>query len=70
MSNNMEKLFRENLRKFRKAKGYRQIQLSLMLGLSQDYISEVERGRVTPPLKRFFKIAEALQIEPYKFFVE
>jgi len=70
MAINTEKLFRENLRKYRKAKGYTQAKLAVLADLSQDYMSEIERGKASPSLKKIIALADALRVEPYKFFVE
>jgi len=69
MTNSTIKLLQNNIKKFRLEKGYSQIQLSMMAEISQDYLSEIERGKKTPSLKRLLIIAEALGVEPYKFFI-
>ena len=69
MAINTENLFRENLRKYRKAKGYTQAKLAVLAGLSQDYMSEIERGKASPSLKKIVALANALKVEPYKFFM-
>ncbi len=69
MANNSIEILRENIKKYRKAKGYTQIKLSLLAGLTSNYVSEIERGRYVPSLKKMFQIAEALGIEPYKLLM-
>ena len=70
MAINTEKMFRENIRKYRKAKGYTQVKLAMLADLSQDYMSEIERGKASPSLKKIIRISTALEVEPYKLFIE
>jgi len=63
MSNSAENLFRENLRKYRKAKKYTQIKLAVLAELSQDYVWQIESGRKSPSLKTITRLAEALGID-------
>lgn len=46
-----------------------QEKLSEISGISKDYLSEIERGIKTPSLKRLIIIAQALEVEVYKFFL-
>ena len=68
MSNSAEKLFRENLKKCRKAKKYTQVKLAMLAGLSQDYISHIECGRRSPSLETITRIAETLGVEVKDLF--
>lgn len=70
MAINTEKLFRENLKKYRKERGYTQIKLSILAGISQDYMSEIERGKASPSLKKIAMLADALNIEVKDLFTE
>ena len=73
MANNTEKLLqliRNNIRKYREAKKLTQVKLSLLAEVSEDYISELERGKSMPSIKLLARIADALEIEIYKFFVD
>ena len=54
--------------KYRNEKGYTQEKLSLESDISADYISEIERGKKTPSLKRLIKIADVLKVPVNKFF--
>ncbi len=58
----------KNIKKFRQEKNLTQEQLSELCDISQDYLSEIERGKKTPSLKRFILIAEKLEIPPQRFF--
>lgn len=50
----------KNIKHFRKINKLTMVELSNLTGLSQSYISEVERNIKTPSLDALFKIAEAL----------
>ncbi len=69
MANDVLELFRQNLKKYRKAKGYSQLTLAVESGVSEDYISDIERGKYPPNLKIIAKLAEALGVEPYKLLM-
>lgn len=68
MSNDVIKLMQANIKKFRLEKKLTQDKLSELTGISCDYLSEIERGKYAPSLRRFVMIAHALDIEPYRFF--
>lgn len=46
----------------REANGLSQHQLAKKLGITQTFLSEIERGRKNPSLDQFFRICEALDI--------
>lgn len=62
--NHIEK-FARNLKFYRKKAGLTQIQLCVQMDVTEEYISKIERGIRTPSLKRLFRIAEILNVEPY-----
>ena len=66
MTNSTEIILRTNIKKYREKAGLTQEQLSETAGISSDYLSEIERGKKIPSMKRFFKIAKALNLLPYK----
>lgn len=66
MTNSTIKIIKYNVKKYREKCGLTQEQLSEIAGISSDYLSEIERGKKTPSIKRLFKIAEALGIPAYK----
>ena len=70
MTNSMLEILRTNLRFFRKLKNLSQEKLGEMTDISKDYLSEIERGKKTPSLKRLILIAQALDIEVYRFFIK
>ena len=68
MTNSTIKIIQENIKKFRINKHLTQEKLSEIAGISCDYLSEIERGKKIPSLKRFIMIAKALDIPCGKFF--
>ena len=56
-------LLGNNIKKYRKAKGYRQIDLANDLDLSEDYICRVENGLKFISLRRLFKLADILEVK-------
>ena len=55
--------YRAILKKHREMKGLSQNQLAKQLGITQTFLSEIERGRKNPSLEQFFSICEALEIK-------
>ena len=70
MANSTINILKNNLKLYRKFRNLTQEQLGELSGISTDYISELERGKKVPSIKRLDLIAKALDIEVYKFFVE
>ncbi len=68
MTNSTIKIIQNNIKKYRKERNLTQEQLSELCNISTDYLSEIERGKKVPSLKRFILIAEALEIPLVKFF--
>jgi len=66
MINSVESLLKHNIKKYHEELGLTQEQLSELAGISPDYLSEIERGKKLPSMKRFFKIAKALNLLPYQ----
>lgn len=62
MANKIIKKIQENIKKYRTAKNLTQEQLGALCKISHDYISEIERGKKVPSLKRLIIIAEQLDI--------
>ena len=69
MANSTTEVLKYNLKYYRHAQNLTQEQLGELSGISTDYISELERGKKVPSIKRLDKIAKALNIEIYKFFI-
>lgn len=58
----MRKLVGSNAARIRKEKGLTQEELSVRCGLSQQYISGLERGRRNPTIVTVYEIASALGV--------
>ncbi|MBE7707578.1 MAG: helix-turn-helix transcriptional regulator [Cyanobacteria bacterium SIG27] len=68
MTNSTIELICKNIKKYRIKKNLTQEQLSELCEISTDYLSEIERCKKTPSLKRFILIAEKLKVPFEKFF--
>ena len=55
------------LKEIRVEKKLTQIKLAELAGISQGYLSELERNRKSPTLRQVCKIADALNVHPDKF---
>lgn len=53
---------RNNLKKIREDKNISQTELSILSGISQNYISEIEAGKKLPSLTILEKIATGLEV--------
>ena len=69
MTNSTIQTVQKNIKKYRKLKGLTQLKLSLLAGVSKEYITSIELGKRTPSIKRLDMIAKALKIDIYKFFI-
>lgn len=66
MATNIIELVRNKIKYYRKINNLTQEDLSEKSGISSDYISEIERGKKNPSIKRLYIIADVLNIEAYK----
>jgi len=57
----MRKLVGDNCARLRKAKGWTQEQLAERSGLTQQYLSDLERGKRNPTIVTIYEIAQALE---------
>ena len=64
------KVFGSNLRKYRIESGFSQEKFAEKCGLHRTYISAVECYRRSISLENIQKIADALEVETYKLFLE
>lgn len=64
------KVFGTNLRKYRNEIGVSQEKFAEMCGLHRTYISDIERFQRSIALENVQKIADALNIDTYKLFME
>lgn len=67
---NIVRVFGSNLKKYRVAIGLSQEAFAEKCGLHRTYISAIECYRRSIALENVQRIADALEIEPYKLFLE
>ena len=60
----MRKLIGRNVRAARVARGMTQEKLADISGFSQQYISDLERGRRNPTIVSLYELAQALRVTP------
>ena len=60
----MRKVVGGNVRAVRQARGMTQEQLAEQSGFSQQYISDLERGRRNPTIVSLYELAQALKSTP------
>lgn len=70
MANKIRKIVQNNIKKYRLEKGLTQLELALESSLTESYISKIERNLAIPSITSLVKIARALDVEPYKFFIK
>lgn len=58
--------FGRTLRRYRKAKGWSQEQLALECGHQRVFISWLETGKKQATITTVFRLAEALDVEPFE----
>ena len=66
----LKRIFIKNLKKFRNNRGFSQMKLAELCGTTLSYIGEIEIGRRFPSLKLIEKIGQALDVEPFRFFID
>lgn len=64
------KIFGRNLKKYRILRGLSQEKFAEKSGLHRTYISDIECFRRSISLENIQRIAAALEIEPYKLFLD
>ena len=64
------KVFGNNVKKYRTQKGISQEKFAEKCGLHRTYISAIECYRRSISLENIQRIADALDIETYKLFIE
>jgi len=67
MEKKTEKIL-ENIRKIRLEKGLSLLNLANMVEISHSHLYYIETKRVIPSIDIFVKIAQALNVEFFKFF--
>ena len=66
----LKHIFIHNLRKFRNNKNISQTKLAELCDTTTNYIGAIEIGLRFPSLKLIEKISIALNVEPYRFFID
>ncbi|RLD34429.1 MAG: hypothetical protein DRI73_03930 [Bacteroidetes bacterium] len=59
-----------NIKKYRSGLKYSQFDLAGLCDVSTSYISEIETGKKFPSAKTLEKIVKALEVRPYKLFLD
>jgi transcriptional regulator with XRE-family HTH domain len=60
----MRRLVGRNVRRIRQERGLTQEQFAELSGFSQQYISDLERGRRNPTIVSLYELAQALSVTP------
>ena len=66
---NIRSLFSRNLRRLRKNANVSQIKLAADAGLTHNFINDIEHGKKWVSAETLGKLANALNAEPYQFFL-
>jgi transcriptional regulator with XRE-family HTH domain len=66
----LKRIFIPNLKSFRKIEKISQMKLAEKCDTDASYIGQIEMGIRFPSMELIEKIARALKIEPYRFFME
>lgn len=64
------KTFAGRLAELRTARGLSRTALGRRVRRGNSYISQLERGRIVPSLKSLKRLANALEVEIYRFFLD
>jgi transcriptional regulator with XRE-family HTH domain len=62
----MNTMYRLKIKEFRKLKGLTQKELALKVGISQNFLSEIENCKYDISLALFCRISIALEVSPYE----
>ena len=66
--NQFKQFFRKRITELRLEKGVNEVQMSLELGKSRNYIFHISSGQALPSMTQFFNICLYLEITPEQFF--
>lgn len=64
------KIIGDAILKHRKKAGFSQEALAEKAGIHPNYVGRIERGECSASVEIFLKIAKALNVQPYKFFLK
>lgn len=66
----IQRILLTNIKKYRSRHKYSQMKLAELCDVTTSYIGEIEIGRKYPSAKTLEKIVKALDIKPYKLFLD
>jgi len=66
--NDFKTLFGKRVKYYRDLKNYTQEHLAELVNIEQSNLSNIERGKVYPTQITLFRLATALEVEPYQFY--
>lgn len=64
----LDEFFSKRMFSLRSEKGISARDMSLSLGMSENYINQIENGRALPSMQNFFNICDFFQVSPKDFF--
>jgi len=64
----ISKLFGKNLKRFRNITKLSQMELAIKADMAPNFINDIENGKKWVSATTIGKLANALKVEPYKFF--
>jgi len=65
-----QKKFIENLRFWRKKRGFSQLKLSEIVNISPNYLNAIENGKNFPSPEIIQQISDTLEILPFQLFID
>ena len=66
----LRNVFIENLKFYRKNRGFSQQELAEKCDIATNYLSEIERGQKFPSIEMIERISSELEIPAYLFFLD
>lgn len=70
MSENVEQIIGKRIQQIRKARGHTQQQFAEMIGISTNYLSDIERGKSSVRMDKLVAIINALDCSADDLFVD
>ncbi len=66
----IQRILLTNIKKYRSRLNYSQMKLAELCGVSTSFIGEIEIGRKYPSARTLQGIIKALEVKPYKLFMD
>ncbi len=66
----IQRILLTNIKKYRSKLNYSQMKLAELCGVSTSFIGEIEIGRKYPSARTLERIVKALEVKPYKLFMD